>query len=347
MHARGSSGSCAQGAAEFRAKSEEPEELDLTDDSVRSAARTDVPIPSPPFWGAQEIDVDLDEVYSHLDTHVLFKLHWGGRGVKGEAWRKLLQEDFIPRLQRMWREQDYLQPRALLGFFPCYSEGNAIVVLDPEDRARELTRFICPRQPRGERLCLADFFRPAPSETAPEELDVVALQTVTAGPKVSELVSRLEREGEFAEQLFVHGLGVQTAEGLAEWLHWKVRGMLGIPATQGRRYSWGYPAVPEQSEHVKVDELLDLSRIGMRLTGGYAPDPEQSTLALVAHHPQAIYFGTRQGRLPARERPRRRHQGLLARPLAVRGDAPCSSTTKTPLTATEAAGDVEPAVAPG
>ena len=90
---------------------------------------------------------------------------------------------------------------------------------------------------------------------------------------------------------------MQTAEGLAEWLHWRVRTMLGIPPAQGRRYSWGYPAVPDQSEHLKVDQLLDLSRVGMSITDGYAPDPEQSTLALVAHHPQAIYFGTRQGRL--------------------------------------------------
>jgi 5-methyltetrahydrofolate--homocysteine methyltransferase len=290
------------GAADFRAKGEEVVELDTSDDSVRSAARTDVPIPTPPFWGVQEVPVELDEVYPHLDTHVLFKLHWGGRGVKGEAWRKLLSEDFVPRLERMWREQDYLHPRALLGFFPCYADGNAIVVLDPEDRATELTRFVCPRQPRGDRICLADFFRPAqrPADgevKPPAELDAVALQAVTVGSEVTELLSRLEREGEFSEQLFVHGLGVQTAEGLAEWLHWKVRGMLDIPATQGRRYSWGYPAVPEQSEHLKVDQLLDLSRIGMRLTGGYAPDPEQSTLALVAHHPQAIYFGTRQGRI--------------------------------------------------
>jgi 5-methyltetrahydrofolate--homocysteine methyltransferase len=110
-------------------------------------------------------------------------------------------------------------------------------------------------------------------------------------------MARLEAEGEFAEQLFVHGLGVQTAEGLAEWLHWEARRMLGIEATQGRRYSWGYPAVPEQSEHLKVEKLLDLSQIGMHITDGYAPEPEQSTLALIAHHPQAIYFGTRQGRL--------------------------------------------------
>jgi 5-methyltetrahydrofolate--homocysteine methyltransferase len=117
------------------------------------------------------------------------------------------------------------------------------------------------------------------------------------GPEVTELMAHLEAQGEFAEQLFVHGLGVQTAEALAEWLHYRVRLMLGIDPAQGRRYSWGYPAVPEQSEHLKVDRLLDLERIGMSITHGYAPDPEQSTLALVAHHPQAIYFGTRQGRL--------------------------------------------------
>ncbi|HEX5853159.1 MAG TPA: vitamin B12 dependent-methionine synthase activation domain-containing protein, partial [Solirubrobacteraceae bacterium] len=288
------------GARTFREKGEEPvEELDLSDDSVRSDARADAPVPTPPFWGVREIPVDLEEVYRHLDTHVLFKLHWGGRGVKGEAWQTLLRDDFRPRLERMWQEQDYLHPRALLGFFPCYALGNEIVVLDPEDRESELTRFVCPRQPKGARICLADFFRPAIDGKPPPELDVIAVQAVTVGREVTELMARLEAEGEFAEQLFVHGLGVQTAEGLAEWLHYEARQMLDIPLTQGRRYSWGYPAVPEQSEHLKVQELLDLSRIGMTITDGYAPEPEQSTLALIAHHPQAIYFGTRQGRLLA------------------------------------------------
>jgi len=292
------------GARAFREKGEEPvEDLNLADDSVRSAARTDVPIPTPPFWGVREIPVDLDEVYRHLDTHVLFKLHWGGKGVKGEAWQTLLRDDFRPRLERMWSEQDYLHPRALLGFFPCYSLGNEIVVLDPEDHSRELTRFVCPRQPKGERICLADFYRPAVDGNPPEELDVIAVQAVTVGGEVTELMAKLEAEGEFAEQLFVHGLGVQTAEGLAEWLHYEVRKMLEIPLTQGRRYSWGYPAVPEQSEHLKVEKLLNLSQIGMTITDGYAPEPEQSTLAMVAHHPQAIYFGTRQGRLPAEGSP--------------------------------------------
>lgn len=285
--------SVREDAAKFRATGEVEEELDTSDDSVRSEARTDVPVPTPPFWGVREIEVDLDEVYSHLDTHVLFKLHWGGRGVKGEAWKRLLEDDFRPRLERMWAEQDYLRPRALLGYFPCYSEGNEIVVLDPEDRETELERLYTPRQPKADRIALADFFRPKDSG----ELDVVALQVVTAGSEVTELMDRLEAEGEFAEQLFVHGLGVQTAEGMAEWLHWKVREDLGIEPTQGRRYSWGYPAVPEQAEHEKVDRLLGLDKIGMELSGGYAPVPEQSTLALVAHHPQAGYFGMRNGRL--------------------------------------------------
>jgi 5-methyltetrahydrofolate--homocysteine methyltransferase len=117
------------------------------------------------------------------------------------------------------------------------------------------------------------------------------------GDDVTELMARLEAEGEFAEQLFTHGLGVQTAEGMAEWLHWRIRRDLGIGETQGRRYSWGYPAIPDQSEHEKVFRLLDLGAIGMRLTGGHAPEPEQSTLALVVHHPEAIYFGTTSGRL--------------------------------------------------
>lgn len=290
----------ADDARALRERGPEPAELPTDDDSVRSAARTDNPVPAPPFWGVREIPVDWDELYHHLDTHVLFKLHWGGRGVKGEAWRELVREDFKPRLERMWREQDYLHPRALLGYFPCWSEGNEVVVLDPEDRHTELTRFTCPRQPGHDRICLADFYRPKSSG----ELDVVALTAVTAGSEVTELLARLEAEGEFAEQLFVHGLGVQTAEGLAEWLHARVRDDLGIGRTQGRRYSWGYPAVPEQSEHLKVDALLDLGRIGMGISPGFAPEPEQSTLAIVAHHPDAVYFGMKSGKLPTSDRQR-------------------------------------------
>jgi 5-methyltetrahydrofolate--homocysteine methyltransferase len=275
-----------------------------SDASVRSAARTDNAIPEPPFLGVREVDVDLDEVFPYLDRHVLFKLHWGGKGVKGEAWRELVEgngadEGFAPRLERMWREQGYLQPRARLGYFPCNADGNELVVFDPEDPERELERLVFPRQPKHDRICLADFFRPLDSG----ERDVVALQGVTVGPEVTELITRLEREGEFAEQLFVHGLGVQAAEGLAEWLHSEVRRALGIDLDQGRRYSWGYPACPDQSEHEKVWRLLGLEEIGMTLSDGYAVLPEQSTVAIVAHHPQAVYFGMKSGFIPEEKAP--------------------------------------------
>jgi 5-methyltetrahydrofolate--homocysteine methyltransferase len=274
------------------------------DDSVRSAVRTDNPIPEPPFLGVRELDTDLDEVFPYLDRHVLFKLHWGGRGKKGEEWRKIVEGDgedegFAPKLERMWREQDYLHPRVRLGYFPCNSDGNELVIFDPEDPERELERLVFPRQPRHDRICLADFYRPIDSG----ERDVVALQAVTVGPEVTERIEQLEADGEFSDQLFVHGLGVQAAEGLAEWLHGQVRDDLEIERDQGRRYSWGYPACPEQSEHEKVWRLLDLEQIGMTLSDGYAVMPEQSTVAIVAHHPQAVYFGMKSGFVPAEKTP--------------------------------------------
>jgi 5-methyltetrahydrofolate--homocysteine methyltransferase len=289
-------------ARKLREKGPEAAPLKTDDDTVRSEARVDVPVPTPPFWGVREIEVDLEDVYPHLDTHVLFKLHWGGRGVKGAEWEKLVNEDFQPRMERMWAEQDYLRPRAKLGYFPCYSEGNDLVVLDPDDRETVLERFVFPRQPKHSRICLADFYRPKPDPTHPE-LDVVAFQAVTAGEEVTELMAQLERDGEFAEQLFVHGLGVQTAEGMAEWMHAKIRSDLGIASTQGRRWSWGYPAAPEQSELTKFFTVMDAPSIGMRLSGGFALEPEQSTVAIVSHHPQAVYFGMKSGFLPEEATP--------------------------------------------
>ncbi len=282
---------------------EKPEVVDdsppTTDDSVRSAVRTDAEIPEPPFWGFQDVDVDLDEVYPYLDRHVLFKLHWGGRGKKGEDWRRIVEghdgdEGFAPKLERMWAEQDYLEPKVRLGYFPCNSDGNDLVVFDPEDHDSEIERFTFPRQPKHDRICLADFYRPIDSG----ERDVVALQGVTVGEEVTKRIQALEKDGEFAEQLFVHGLGVQAAEGLAEWNHARIRSELGVDAGQGRRYSWGYPACPDQSEHEKLWRLLKLDDLGMTLSGGHAVEPEQSTVAIIAHHPQAVYFGMKSGFVP-------------------------------------------------
>jgi len=281
-------------AQEFREKPEREEEGPAPDAPKRSALRTDVPIPEPPFWGVREVPVDMDEVFPMLDTHVLFKLHWGGKGVKGEAWEQLLQDDFKPRLERMWREQDYLHPRAVYGYFPVNADGDDLVFFDPEDPSREIERLTFPRQPAHDRLCLADYYRPIESG----ERDVCVLQAVTVGPEVTQRCEQLEKDGEFAEQLFVHGLGVQTAEGIAEWVHERVRSELGLVPDQGRRYSWGYPACPDQEQHVPVFKLLGAESIGLSLSHGFAVEPEQSTVAIVAHHPQASYYGMKSGRIP-------------------------------------------------
>jgi 5-methyltetrahydrofolate--homocysteine methyltransferase len=291
-------------ASELRGKVEKPDDAPPTDDaSVRSEARTDLEVPEPPFWGVRDIDFDLDRVFAYLDRHVLFKLHWGGRGKKGEEWRQIVEghdgeEGFGDKLARMWQEQDYLHPKGRVGYFPCNADGNELVIFDPDDRDRELERLVFPRQPRHDRICLADFFKPIDAG----QRDVVALQGVTVGPRVSERIKQLELDGEFAEQLFVHGLGVQAAEGLAEWNHAEVRAALAIEPGRGRRYSWGYPACPEQSEHEKVWRLLDLEEVGMSLSDGHAVEPEQSTVAIIAHHPQAVYFGMKSGFIP--EEPR-------------------------------------------
>ena len=196
---------------------------------------------------------------------------------------------------------------------PATPTATSWSIFDPADHEREIERLVFPRQPRHDRICLADFYRPLSDPAAPDAKrrmrravrDVVALQAVTVGPEVTERIAQLERDGEFAEQLFVHGLGVQAAEGLAEWLHAEVRRELGIELDQGRRYSWGYPACPDQSEHEKVERLLGLSEIGIGLSGGYALEPEQSTAAIIAHHPQAVYFGMKSGFIPAESEGRR------------------------------------------
>ena len=200
----------------------------------------------------------------------------------------------------MWREQDYLHPRARLGYFPCNADGNELVVFDPEDPERELERLVFPRQPQA---------RPhLPDRLLPPDRLRRARRRGAAGRDRRPRGDRADRrswssDGEFAEQLFTHGLGVQTAEGLAEWLHAEVRRGLGIELDQGRRYSWGYPACPDQSEHEKVWRLLDLEQIGMTLSDGYAVMPEQSTVAIVAHHPQAVYFGMKSGFIPKEKAP--------------------------------------------
>src|SRR4051794_25910300 len=179
-------------AQKLRERGEPEEAKPAPDAPSRSAVRTDVVIPEPPFWGVRELEVDMDEVFPLLDTHVLFKLHWGGKGVKDEAWERLLKDDFKPRLERMWRDNDYLHPRAVYGYFPVNAEGDDLVFFDPEDPEREIERLTFPRQPAHDRLCLSDYWRPIESG----ERDVTVLQAVTVGPEVTARCEALEQEGE-------------------------------------------------------------------------------------------------------------------------------------------------------
>ena len=288
------------GATAFREKGEEPEEeLNFADDSVRSAARTDAPIPDAAVLGRAG---DPGRHGRGLPPPRHARAVQAALGRARRQRRGVAEAAATRTSARAWSgcgaSRTYLHPRALLGFFPCYALGNDIVVLDPEDRETELTRFVCPRQPKGDRICLADFFRPAVDGKPPRG----ARRDRRAGGDGRLRGDRADGASWRPKASSPSSCSC-TASACRPPRAWPSgctgasREMLGIPAAQGRRYSWGYPAVPEQSEHLKVEKLLDLEQIGMTITDGYAPDPEQSTLALVAHHPQAIYFGTRQGRL--------------------------------------------------
>ena len=191
-------------------------------------------------------------------------------------------------------------PKARIGYFPCNADGNELVVFDPSDPERELERLVFPRQPKHDRICLADFFRPIDSG----ERDVVALQGVTAGSEVTE-ADRAARARRRVRRAALHprprrpvGRGPRRVAACAGRARARHR-----PSAQGRRYSWGYPACPEQSEHEKVWRLLGLEEIGMKLSTGWAVEPEQSTVAIIAHHPQAVYFGMKSGFVPDEPKP--------------------------------------------
>ena len=274
--------------------------------SRRSDVSATVPVPEPPFWGSRVVrGIPLAEYASFLDERALFLGQWGlkpTRGHGGVSYTELVETEGRPRL-RMWLDriqtEGLLQAGVVQGYFPCVSEGNDLVILD--DRGSELERFSFPRQRRDRRLCLADFFRPARSG----QTDVVALQLVTAGARISGATAELFAKDSYREYLELHGLSVQLAEALAEYWHARVRDALGISGAdpgdldgilrvgyQGCRYSFGYPACPNLEDRAKVMRLLDPDRIGVSLSEEFQLAPEQSTDALIAHHPEAKYFST-------------------------------------------------------
>jgi 5-methyltetrahydrofolate--homocysteine methyltransferase len=264
----------------------------VVDIPARSNVSITVPVPTPPFWGTRTLRVPPEAIYPLLDLKTLYRLHWGGRGVQGPEWDRLVAEEFAPmlaRLQREGSEQGWLNPAAVYGYFPANSQGDDLIVYDPGDKDREIARFPFPRQPRGDFLCLADYYRPVESG----EKDVVAFQAVTVGREADDLAEELQGRGDYSQMLYIHGLSVSLAEAMADYVHRQIRRELGLAEEQGKRYSWGYPACPDTDQHHILFRLLPAAdELGMAVSAGGQLIPEQSTAAIVAHHPEAKYYST-------------------------------------------------------
>lgn len=260
-------------------------------------------IPRAPGWGPRVVrSMPVDELFHYLPKNELFRLSWGGKNTHGAEWEKM-EKEFEDRLETMRREalrDGWLQPKGVYGYFPAQSSMNDLIIYEPGSvqagQPVESMRFTFPRQQGLENLCLADYF----SDATSGKMDLVAFQVVTVGQRATEFVEELNSNGKVTEAYFTHGLAVQMAEAAAEFLHRHIRDELGLPEDQGKRYSWGYPAIPELSDHARIFELLPVeSELGMSLTEAFQMVPEQSTAAIIVHHPQATYFNVVPGRQAA------------------------------------------------
>ncbi|WP_432825432.1 methionine synthase [Dactylosporangium sp. CA-092794] len=286
----------------------------LDDASVRSDVDHGVPVPEAPFFGTRVVKgIPLADYAALLDERATFLGQWGlrgARGGKGPSYEELVETEGRPRL-RYWMDRlaadRVLEAAVVYGYFPCYSEGNDLVVLD-ENAHSERARFSFPRQRRDRRLCIADFFKPRDSG----RLDVIGLQLVTVGQPVSDYTAKLFAGNAYRDYLEVHGLSVQLTEALAEYWHRRVREELVLPGGhavadedpkdldgllrtefRGCRYSFGYPACPDLEDRAKTVALLDPARIGVTLSEEFQLAPEQSTDAIIVHHPDASYFNAK------------------------------------------------------
>jgi 5-methyltetrahydrofolate--homocysteine methyltransferase len=292
---------------------------DAPADTTRSDVAQDNSIPTPPFWGSRVVKgIALADYASYLDERATFLGQWGLKGTRGEdgtSYEELVETEGMPRL-RMWLEriktENLLQAAVVYGYFPCYSEGNDLVVLhhdqgpDAQLVGTERARLSFPRQRRDRRLCLADFFKSKERYEVDGEPDVIAFHLVTMGARVAEATAELFGRNAYREYLELHGLSVQLTEALAEMWHARVREELGFAADdnedlgailrqgyRGSRYSFGYPACPDLQDRAVLVGLLDPARIGVTLSEELQLHPEQSTDALVVHHPEAKYFNAR------------------------------------------------------
>jgi 5-methyltetrahydrofolate--homocysteine methyltransferase len=273
-------------------------------DTRRSDVASDNSIPNPPFFGSRVIKgIQLSDYAGMLDERALFVGQWGLKGNRGE-YETMVEEEGRPRLRALINEvqsKGWLNAAVVYGYFPCYSEGNDLVILHHEgdDKGKERLRFAFPRQSRDRRLCISDFF--ASKESG--KTDVVAFHVVTMGSTVSEAAAKLFAANNYREYLELHGLSVQLTEALAEHWHARMREELQVKSEdssdlqgildqgyRGSRYSFGYPACPDLEQQVQLCELLDPARIGVELSEEFQLHPEQSTSAIIVHHPEAKYF---------------------------------------------------------
>src|SRR6266478_4701334 len=278
----------------------------------RSPVVVDAPnIPTPPFWGVRvRKDFDLRELFHYINETALFKNQWQLKTASQQDYLRLVEEKFRPIKNQLEEEiiaSGVFDAKVVYGYFPSQSDGNDVVVYDPEENKddqsgskRELLRFTFPRQREGRKLCISDFF----SAKSSGKMDVIGLSLVTMGAKASVETQRLFEGGEYTRYLYLHGLSVETAEALAEFHHKKMREELGIAGEdaaeirdlfhqkyRGSRYSFGYPACPNLEDQTKLFALLrPEENVGVRLTSGFLLEPEQSTSAIVVHHPGAKYF---------------------------------------------------------
>jgi len=281
----------------------------------RSPVVGDAPsIPEPPFWGVRvKKDYDLRELFRFINDTALFKNQWQLKTASQEDYLRLVEQKFRPIKKQLEEEvigSGIFEPQVVWGYFPCRGDGNDVVVYEPEqDKVdhrghrgpqRELVRFTFPRQREGRKLCISDFFAPKSSG----KMDVIGFSLVTMGAKVSQETQRLFEGGEYTRYLYLHGLSVETAEALAEYHHKLMREELGIAGDdsphirdlfhqkyRGSRYSFGYPACPNLEDQTKLFALLHPEEnVGVRLTSTFVLEPEQSTSAIVVHHPAAKYF---------------------------------------------------------
>jgi 5-methyltetrahydrofolate--homocysteine methyltransferase len=276
---------------------------------TRSEIPRDNPVPTPPFWGTTVVDqLNLRDIFAYINPTALYSIQWQlKRGNRSkDEYERVLDETARPKFKEMSErclKEDILRPKLVYGYFPCSSSGNDLIVYDPKDHDREIERFSFPRQTSNKHLCISDFYRDDQECAALGRRDVIGMMCVTMGERISAYTKELFENDQYQEYLYWHGIGVETAEALAEYWHKRVRTELGfghedahdIPelfkqSYRGSRYSFGYPACPNMSDHEILWRLLDPTRIGCNLTENHQIDPEQSTSAIIAHHPSARYF---------------------------------------------------------